>query len=492
MATLQQQLNTLKAQYIENYHASKALDADIDIPAPKDLQYLPYQRAGIAYATKNNGILLADEPGLGKTIQAIGLINYDTSINSALIICPASLKVNWLQEIYKWLVRPLTVSIAQGTFPPTNIIIVNYDVIEHYIEAIHARTFDMIVVDEAHVLRNADSVKTSLILGNKEKNIPCIQARKRMLLTGTPIVNRPAELWPLISYLNPSAWQSWEKFAERFCRHEGKKKNPKPNSGASELNDLQRLLRASVMIRRMKAEVLYQLPKKMRRIFKVTDECAKAFLNEEKRVYEVHEQALSTLKAAVLVARDFKNYDKQTYITAIKNFKEGRRIALAEYSRMRHTAAQIKLPHVIKHINTILQNEPNKKLILFAHHSDIIDTLVSAFRGQCVCVRGSTPNKERQLSVKRFQEDPSCTIFIGSILAACTGFTLTASHHVIFAEISYISADLSQAEDRAYRIGQRYDVLVDHVLLDESIEVKMAQLVIEKQRIAEEALDYKH
>lgn len=491
MSLLQTRIEQLREQYTKNYQASRALTSDLDVPAPSGLHYLPYQKAGIAYAIQNDGVLLADEPGLGKTIQALGLINYDASIKNILIVCPASLKENWLQECYTWLTRNLSIAVAQGFFPPTNIVIVNYDVLERHIEVIRAKTFDLIVVDEAHNLRNANSIKASLIIGNPAKNIPCINARKKLFLTGTPIVNRPSELWPLLHYLNPKAWTSWDKFAARFCREtRNSRKKSKQHSGASELEELQKMLRASLMVRRMKREVLHQLPKKLRRIFKVSDEHTRLLVQKENKMHEIHQSNIAALRNAVLIAKESKEKDRQTYINAIAKFKEGRRVAMADYSRMRHQAALLKLPHVIKHVESILLQEPNKKLVIFAHHSDVIAHLLTTYGHRAVAVSGATPNRERQEAVKKFQRDEQCRIFIGSISASGTGFTLTASHHVIFAEICYVSADLCQAEDRVHRIGQQHDVFVDHVLLDESIEIQMAQIVIEKQRISDEALDY--
>lgn len=146
--------------------ASRATNADVAIPAPEGLDYLGYQKAGIAYAMERPGTLIGDDMGLGKTMQAIGAINADPDARRVLIICPASLKLNWAKELRKWLVRPLSIGVADGkTFPATDIVIINYDVVGKHRARIDAVEWDSLIVDECHYLKNPKAQRTKAVLG---------------------------------------------------------------------------------------------------------------------------------------------------------------------------------------------------------------------------------------------------------------------------------------------------------------------------------------
>lgn len=146
--------------------ASRATDSDRDIPAPAGLAYLPYQRGGIAYAMERDGVLIGDEPGLGKTIQAIGAVNADPNARRVLVICPASLKLNWRNELRKWLTRPLTIGIAESDdFPKTDVVIINYDIVARHRLVIDRIEWDCLIVDEAHYLKSPKAQRTKAVLG---------------------------------------------------------------------------------------------------------------------------------------------------------------------------------------------------------------------------------------------------------------------------------------------------------------------------------------
>lgn len=146
--------------------ASRATDADVDIPVPAGLAYLPYQRAGIAYCMERDGALIGDDMGLGKSIQAVGVINADVDCKRVLVICPASIKLNWQKELRKWLTRPLSVGIAEGSaFPDTDVVIINYDIVARHRPAIDAIEWDLLVADESHYLKNDKAQRTKAVLG---------------------------------------------------------------------------------------------------------------------------------------------------------------------------------------------------------------------------------------------------------------------------------------------------------------------------------------
>ncbi len=473
--------------------ASKASAADIVIPAPAGLDYLPYQKAGIAYGMARPGVLIGDEMGLGKTIQALGIINSDPSIRRALIVCPASLKLNWFREAKKWLVRPMRAAIANGKFPPADLIdlvVINYEQLSKHAAAIRAQTWDILISDEVHYLKNPKAIRTKQVFGapkaDKTPALPPIQARRRVFLTGTPIVNRPIELWPLVQSLDPKGLGSnWWNFAKRYCAAYNSGYGMDV-SGSSNLDELQAKLRASIMVRRLKKDVLTDLPPKRRQIIALAPATPeeRAALEAEDAQSKANEDRMEALRAAVEISK--ASDDPADYERAVEALSEAARAAFTEMSKTRHRVALAKLPQVIAHIQDAV--EETCKIIVMAHHHDVIDGIMAAFPN-AVKLDGTMDMASRQASVDRFQNDPKVGPFVGSIMAAGVGTTLTASSHVVFAELDWVPGNLSQAEDRAHRIGQVNSVLVQHIVLDGSLDATMAQRIVEKQDVIDRALD---
>lgn len=478
-------LEAAEAAHAQAIEQSRAADADVDIPVPDGLALLPFQKAGVQYAAQRPNALIADEMGLGKTLQAIGVSNMDPTVRNVLIICPASLKINWAREWAKWDVKALSVGIANGALPSTNVVILNFDVLKKHIAAIHARAWDLLIVDEAHYLKNSKAQRTALVLGKWDRDpakvIKAIVASRRLMLTGTPILNRPIEAWGIIHSLAPETFRNWRTYAVRYCAGV-ETEYGWDVTGASHLSELQDLLRSTIMVRRLKKDVLTELPAKRRQVIELPD--LTGAVAAEDAVTNAIEAKLESLRVAVELA---KADDEATYETAVRALRNGTMAAFTEMARLRHDTAIAKLPQVIDHLTNILE-ETDGKIICFAHHHDVIDQLVSTFHGNVV-VTGETKMVDRQAAVDRFQTDPTCRLFIGNIQAAGVGLTLTASAHVVFAEIDWVPGNLSQAEDRAHRIGQRDSVLVQHLVLEGSLDATMAKRVVEKQEIIDKALD---
>lgn len=468
----------------------------LSIIAPEGLHYLPYQHAAIEYAHGKSGVLIADEPGLGKTIEVAGIINADTVLQKVLIICPASLKLNWQKELKKWLVRDQSVGLAKSgcaPLPDTSVVIINYDIVKGLRKQIDIVAWDLMVCDESHYLKNSKALRTQSVLGGKS-DIP-IFAKKRIFLTGTPIVNKPIELWSLIHSLDPtSLGANYINFGKRYC---GGYQQKIPGagmvwdmSGASNLSELQEKLRSSIMIRRLKAEVLTELPPKRRQIIEIPVAGAVAkTVKAELAAWEEKEKALANLKAEVKMAKA-KAGDNETdadYLEAIKQLKDAQSAAFNEISKIRHETAVSKIPFVIDYLRDAL--ESSEKIVLFAHHHDVIEAVAAEFKDICVTLTGQTAMPDRQAAVERFQVQKSCRLFIGSIGAAGTGHTLTAASHVVFAELDWVPGNMTQAEDRCHRIGQQSSVLVQHLVLDGSLDAKMAAVLVEKQQNISAALD---
>lgn len=470
-----------------------------NVPAPEGLSYLPYQRAGIAYALSRTGTLIGDEMGLGKTIQAIGVINGDASIKTVLIVCPKSVRINWGRELKKWLTRAATIILIDGmsrtlaTGGDLRITIINHDVIAKRVVDL-ARGWDLVIEDECHNFKNGTAKRTKAM-----KQI-AKTAKRKIALSGTPLPNRPLELWPILQMIDPEHWDpagpkkkggpivaagegaGFMRFAFRFCNAH-QTRHGWDFSGASHLDELQDKLRATCMVRRLKRDVLTDLPAKRRQVIELPggDEA----VAEERAAFRGREEMFEQLQAEVELARAGSDED---YAAAVGRLNAHTQTAFTEISRIRAATALAKADQVIEHIREAL--ETSEKVVIFAHHHALIERLKSELAEfQPVLIYGPTESNARQEAVDRFQKDPAVRVFIGGIHAAGTGITLTAASHVIFAELDWVPGNVTQAEDRCHRIGQKECVLVQHLVLEGSLDARMARILVAKQDIADQALD---
>lgn len=471
--------------------ASKAMDADVEIPRPEGLEYLPFQRAGISFACGKPGVLIADDMGLGKTIQAIGVINSDPLIHRVLIVCPASLKLNWKRELEKWLVRPQTVGIASGEYcPKTDIVIVNYDILWKFRKA-GEFFWDLIVADECHLIKNPSSKRSQALCGKRatkadiaagKSSTSGIPAKRKLALTGTPILNRPMEIFPILNWLDPVAWPNGFKFGIRYAGGERTRWGWE-FKGATHLDELQHNLRSSLMIRRLKSEVLLELPAKRRQVIELAANGSAGLVDMERAVWDRNKERLEQLKARVELAR--VSDSQEEYATAAAELKAGAVAAFADGAKIAHEIALAKVPDVIEHLTESLEAG---KIVCFAHHLDVIGLIAAAFPG-CGVITGDVTLEDRQKAVDRFQNDAACRLIVCGIKAAGVGLTLTASSHVVFAEIDWVPGTMSQCEDRTHRIGQRESVLVQLLVLERSLDAHKVKTLVAKQQIIDRALD---
>ena len=456
---------------------SRAEDADLDVPLPEGLSYLPYQRAAIAFALRRPNSLFADEMGLGKTVEALGVVNMEgDEAEHVLIVCPASLKLNWARECERWLVGERTIGVAGKTWPEdADVVIINYDILgkwEHELEG----EWSVLIVDECHYVKNKDA--------KRSKRLYAIEARRKLFLTGTPILNRPAELHAIVSYLEPEEFGHFWNFAKRYCA-------PIRNNfgwdvtGASNMVELHDKLRSTIMIRRTKAQVLPDLPPKRRQVIELPADSISRLIETEQAAWAEHRQRLVALK----------RMGKVTGGAGAGSVSDGERgrmrqevnDAFGELSRLRHETAKAKVPLVVEHLKAA--GEESGKIVVFAHHKAVVTALAEAFGDTAVTLAGGDSPESRQAAVDRFQEDPSCRFFIGSITAAGFGLTLTASSHVVFAELDWVPANMTQAEDRTHRIGQEDSVLVQHLVLEGSLDASMVRTLIKKQEVVDKVVD---
>lgn len=456
------------AEEIQN---SAAADASISIPCPAGQEYKGYQKACVAYCAPRSGVLIADEMGLGKTIEAIACVNADPLVSTVLIVVKAHLRLNWYNEWRKWNTSGIMPSIAYEVFPvrvDRRAVIISYNMLKKFYARIMAVDWDLLICDEAHALINLEAARTRYIVGvkqgeNKSKPIP---AKKRLFLTGSPLVNKPADLYPMLSVLDPMGLgRSKADFYKTYVW---------TTDNLAELNSM---LRARCMIRRLKADVLGELPPKRHQIVFVEAKDQADLLAQERRTIAEVRAQLSATQA-----------DTAGLANAAIKLKQAHTIALTKIAEARYNTAKAKLPEVIENISAIL--EETDKLCVFAHHHDIIDAIYRKFFNRAVVVDGRTDTTTSTQRVAKFQNDPHTNLFIGSI-RKMEGWTLTAASVCCFAELDWTPTALNQSIDRLHRIGQRSSVLAYYFVVDGSIDSKMIQVNVVKQGLADSVLDGK-
>ena len=432
----------------ERIEMSRAIDTNIKLKKPQGLKfdYFNFQKAGIVFGINNKNVLIADDMGLGKTVQAIGILNQLESFGTVLIVCPKTPMLNWRNELKTWLIEDREIIICNSKIDVKNdnkIYIINYDILAK----VNIDKVDVLIADEVHYAKN----KTA----QRSKTFYKIKTNRKIYLSGTPIMNRPSEIYHIIKSLDKDVFGTQFEFWKRYCDLKETKWG-KDYSGASNLEELNYKLRSSVMIRRMKDEVLKDMPDKIRQVIKF--EGNKKLIEQEMMLYS-----------------SAKN----------ENFKPS---SMADIIKLRQEIAIKKIPQILDYVNDTLENE--SKLIIFAHHKEVIETLERELskEHEVVKIDGSVSQEDRQNAVDRFQKG-TANIFIGSIRACSEAITLTASNHVIFAEIDWTPGKNIQAEDRAYRIGQKNTVNITYLVYENSVDEYILNTNITKEEVINKALE---
>lgn len=458
---------------------SMAKDAFVlpEIPTPEGLELMPFQKIGVQFALERKHTLIADSMGLGKTIQAIGVMNVMKPVR-VLIICPASLKLNWERELKRWLISPYNIRIIDSNdsfvWKENEIVIVNYERITRpQIKTCLDINFDLLVVDECHKVKNPQAQRTIAVFDLFRR------AGKAVFLTGTPMPNRPVELFSLLHAAFPERWDRFMPFAKRYC---GAYQDQYGwhFDGASNLEELHTWLRAHFMIRRTKEEVLSELPDKIRQIIPIS-----AIGRDIAKLLEKEHEYFESVLTQHNVSADNLHF---VLPDVLKQLFKSKTTAGEEdhIMRIRHQLALAKVSYTCDYINEVLEEVP--KLVVFAHHRDVLEKLHESFHDS-VLLYGGMSDQQKQAAVDRFQNDPACRIFFGSIQAAGLGFTLTAANHVIFHELDFVTGNMIQAEDRCHRIGQKHSVLIQFLVFDGSLDEKILRILQRKSRWATKTLD---
>ena len=457
----------LEQQKIEDnimVEKSKATNSDIEIPTSILGDLFPFQKAGVAFIEDRNGrALLADEMGLGKSLQSIVHTQLHPEKSPVLVICPATLKINWQREFEKWTgIKSYIINSKDNNVNiPKNykVYIINYDIVEKKKELLTGLKFQIAILDECHRLKNTKTKWTKAV-NEIAVNIPHIIA-----ITGTPILNRPIEIYNVAKLLSPKDFGNYWEFATRYCGMTRTRWGIDV-SGATNIDELAIKLRSTIMVRREKKDVLAELPDKTRIVIPLEVD-----LKEYKKVED-----------------DLVNYlienKSKTALQAIA-VSQVEQLAKVEYCKQE--AVKAKLESFVEWVKNI--QEENKKLVIFAHHIEFIDKLMSELKSyNSVSIVGSMKQEDRQKSIDTFQNDPDCKIIVCSIKAAGVGITLTASSYVAFLELGWTPADHDQAEDRCHRIGQKNNVTCYYFLAENTIEQDIFKLIQAKRKISKELL----
>lgn len=456
-----------------------------------------------------NGIVVHN---CGKTPQALGWTLVSQEL-PALVLCPANLRINWLREAKKFTnLRCLIISSMsslsafrrQGldvSVQPENgydLVIANYDLLsfskdnvgylnEQSVADLMKLGFKTLICDEAHYLKEKTTQRSKAVLdlSSRMKNVLC--------LTGTPILNRPKELWHLARVVDPSIFPKFHDFGIRYC---GAFKNRFGwvYDGASHLDELDKKLRSTIMIRRTKDQVLKELPPKTRVLMPFALESAQDRLYKKETSEAI--QKLRTLKAE----RDQWRLDTQTLTKEeldqmlSKNAEKKARSSkltgfmMEEIEKIRQACVRAKYDQCLSFIENLHGQE--KKILIFAVHHETIDRLMADLSQKGVKVDridGRVDGAYRDAIKQRFQEG-DLEVLVCGIRAAGEGLTLTASKSVVFMELDYTPGRMVQAEDRTHRVGQSQAVTIYYLLLMGSIEEKIAALVDSKREVANAAL----
>lgn len=437
------------------------------VRAPPGMSYFPFQVEGIKYLLARRNSILADEMGLGKTVQVIGLINSDDSIHRVLIVCQAGLRIHWLRQLKTWLCRPLTPAICQGdALPSANILIANYEWVVRHRPLLDGLRFDLLVCDEAHYLKNAKAKRTQAILGGGGTNR--IQADRRVFVTGTPVVNRPYELWPIIRAIDPKGLGgSWNHYVLRYCGAY-RTEYGWDVSGATNLDELSAYLRGRFMIRRLKSDVLSELPPKRRYcVFLEPTAEAESHIARERMLWEQarrrHLEKLAKLRVE----------GAEQGLASMTPFPFD---MLPEITAARQATALCKVPQVVAYV----RDRCPERVVIMTWHREVAEAIAAGLpEGSAVVVHGQLSAEERQRRVDRFQ-NRECPYIVGTIAALGVGISLTAASTMIFAELDWSPGQMAQAEDRIHRMGQTQPVEIVYLVYDGTVDGNIGQALVRK------------
>lgn len=439
----------------------------------------PFQIQGIRKIEKWKGrALLADEPGLGKTLQSLYYAWRNLENPTIVVICPATIKENWKREAAKHV--GMRAEILHGRTPPvfrndnTNslkrntIYIINYDIIGS--SKGNARTWnkflrrlkpDLVIIDECHYISNPDAKRTKYVrqLCHKVKHI--------IGISGTPLTNKPAELWTILNLVRPDKFSNRMRYLRRYCKPEFTPWGIK-YTGATRLDELHAKLKKYCMIRRKKSQVLKDLPAKTRIVIPIE---------------------LSDMQEYKEAEADFIGWLRKTHPHKANKARRAER--LIRYGYLLRLTARLKMKGIKEWIDNFMKDS-NDKMIVFAINRFVVQDLHDHYPDISTRIDGSVTKKKRQEAIDEFIEKKRIRFLFGNMIAAGVGWSGKNVPYVAMTQLGFRPGDILQAEDRAHGIGRGKEgtpTFIYFLIGKGTIEEKQAQLVQSKQRVLDSVLD---
>jgi len=441
----------------------KTLNREVDYSPYDHRPPMNHQKEAIEKLLANNRYILADDMGLGKTTSTV-IASIESNANKVLIVCPASLKINWKREIELYSDEEVLIVEGKKWGSTAKYYIINYDILKNFhttektedsdaYKIILQEDFDLAIVDEAHYISNPQAQRTKLL------NDILAKISKVWLLTGTPMTSRPINYYNLLKIVNSPLTLNWKSYVLRYCKGYQFRVGGRKiwnTSGASNLDELRDQTK-SIVLRRLKTDIL-DLPEKI--VSPIWLELKNSFYDDE-------------LTEFIRISEENKE-------------KESITVTLNRLMKLRQLIAIEKVDHTCEIIDNVL--EQGKKVIVFTNFTMSLDMIHEKYKKKSVVLDGRMSKEKRQISVDRFQNDDKVKIFIGNIKAAGVGITLTSADTVIMNDLSFVPADHSQAEDRAYRYGQKNSVLVYYPVFENTIEKTIYNILQKKKDIIDQVM----
>ena len=466
----------LKNQHLSSVDASRATEGTIEVAG---LPLLPYQRAGVEYAVEARRCFIADDMGLGKTLQAIATVEKTMSY-PCVIVCPANLVLNWSKEYAKWLPERKVATITnRKDFPEEGyeVLVVGYSNIAHWSkQLLNHRAY---VLDESHYIKSPTTQRTKSAIKMTKSAPPDGVV---LCLTGTPITNRPAEYGPQLDALGMldnfgGLWGFYRRYCNAFRDRFGQWNI----SGHSHMDELNEKLRGKCYIRRTKSQVLQDLPPVRHNPVIVSG--AEAAMKEYRKAEDDIVEYL--VQRAREIAEELGKSPKSAAVLA--KIKAESNEHLVRMSVLRRLAAKAKMESA----KEIIENhiEAGNKVVVAAHHRDIVDELTDKFGG--LKIQGGMDIEDVEAMKSRFQEEPvgAAPVIVLSIQAAKTGHTLTAAQDVLFMELPWTPSDVDQTYSRCHRLGQQGSVTATYLLCEGTIDEHMFALIDRKRGVVDAATE---
>ena len=548
--------------YRKSYQMEPEKDYNLIQPANKEKKHYPNQEVAIDYTldklnNKGHGVILGDPAGSGKTSQAIGVVNNLTDLHQILIIATGKTKTQWEKELKLWLAKDYSIGIVEtGFWPKADIVICSWDMLGKFKAITDRTTFDLIIADEAHKMKNIKSGRAKHVIGAYNKELMShqggLKAKHKIALTATPISNRPHELWSILYFIDPQKFHSYKDFKNKYGifkqievdtkltdeekskmismgedpDEQGGTRRVEAYFGPQNLDLLNQTLRSEYMVRRRKEDILKDVPPKTRQLIELSlsnnvspeiqdiiDELGlddeldyidqlekdmeeKAHLEKVLHSNPDQQNNKELLNKITTLSHSEKEYAAQldklnTKLTDPRVSK----VAFEKIAAMRHQDGLDKAPFIVEHILDILEESPNEKITVFVHHQDVFEMVKNGveavYPDSVLEVKGGTSDEKTFKAVQEFQNNPAKKVFLGSLQAVKEGMDglQKVSSRLIFGEISYVPADMEQAEGRLFRNLQGKPVLIDYIVKHNSIDYHMARHIATKMRMTDQALE---